>query len=222
MGAGTLSAHNSSPAGRRKRVQLAIKWLIDRAVAGILLVLLAPLLLVVVIAIKLDSRGPVFFRQERVGLGGTPFVVWKFRTMLPESDRREVGYFLAKDDPGITRVGRLLRRWSLDELPQFINVLIGDMSLVGPRPTLAYQVAQYNDFQRQRLLMRPGMTGHAQVVGRNALPWSKRIELDVEYVHSWSLLLDLALLFKTPLAVFSKEGIYGQEGSVDFERPTEK
>ncbi|RJQ52764.1 MAG: sugar transferase [Actinobacteria bacterium] len=207
------------PAGRRKKVQLTVKWLVDRTVAAAGLVALAPLFAVVAVAIKLDSPGPVFFRQERVGKDGRPFRVWKFRTMLPESARPEAGYFVDKEDPGITKTGRVLRRWSLDELPQLLNVLAGQMSLVGPRPTLAYQVQQYNDFQRQRLLMRPGLTGHAQVTGRNALPWTKRIELDVEYIRNWSLLLDLKLLFKTPLAVLSKEGIYAEGGVSDFKPP---
>lgn len=208
-------------AGRRKRVQLAAKWLIDRVCAAIALVLLVPVFVAIAVAIKLDSRGPAFFRQERVGLGGRPFVVWKFRTMLPDSARPEAGFHVSAADPGITRVGHFLRRWSLDELPQLINVLLGEMSLVGPRPTLAYQVQQYSEFQRQRLLMRPGLTGHAQVVGRNALPWSKRIELDVEYVRNWSLLLDLKLIFKTPLTLLSKEGLYGGEETVDFEPPSD-
>jgi len=196
MGAGTMNAQAQSSrtlAGRRKRLQLTAKWLIDRACAALTLVLLAPVFAGIAVAIKLDSPGPVFFRQERVGLDGKPFVVWKFRTMLPNSARPEAGFHVSAVDPGITRVGHFLRRWSLDELPQLINVLLGEMSLVGPRPTLAYQVQQYSEFQRQRLLMRPGLTGHAQVIGRNALPWSKRIELDVEYVRSWSLLLDLKL-----------------------------
>lgn len=214
-----MSAEGELPAGRRKRAQLAVKWLVDRIVSTIVLVVLAPVFLLIAIAIKLDSPGPVFFRQERIGINGRPFVVWKFRTMLPNSARPEAGYFLAPDDPGITRTGHFLRRWSLDELPQLINIFLADMSLVGPRPTLAYQVDQYNEFQRQRLLMRPGLAGHAQVAGRNALNWTKRIELDVEYVHNWSLLLDLKLLFKTPLAVFSKEGVYGEEGTVDFKPP---
>ncbi len=208
-------------AGRRKRVQLAAKWLTDRTVAAVALVVLAPFFAAIAIAIKLDSPGPVFFRQERIGLDGKPFVVWKFRTMLPNSARPEAGFHVSAADPGITRIGHFLRRWSIDELPQLINVFLGEMSLVGPRPTLAYQVQQYSDFQRQRLLMRPGLTGHAQVVGRNALPWSKRIELDVEYVRNWSLLLDLKLIFKTPLTLLSKEGLYGEEETVDFEPPSE-
>lgn len=208
-------------AGRRKHVQLGIKWLVDRVVAAAVLVVLAPVLALIAVAVKLDSSGPVFFRQERIGLDGRPFMVWKYRTMLPNAARPEAGYHVDAADPGITRLGYFLRRWSLDELPQFINVLVGEMSLVGPRPTLAYQVQQYSDFQRQRLLMRPGLTGHAQVVGRNALPWSKRIELDVEYVRTWSLLLDLKLIFKTPLAIVSEDGLYGDQSTVEFKPPDE-
>ena len=216
-----MSATSEPAAGQRKRAQLAIKWLIDRVASAVVLVILAPVFGLIAVAIKLDSRGPAFYRQERVGMDGRPFTVWKFRTMLPNTARPEAGFFVGKDDPGITRIGHFLRRWSLDELAQFINVFAGDMSLVGPRPTLKYQVDQYNDFQRQRLLMRPGLTGHAQVVGRNALPWSKRIELDVEYVRNWSLWLDVKLLFKTPMAVLSKEGVYGDESHVDFEPPAD-
>src|SRR5690606_9205639 len=146
---------------------------------------------VCVVAIRLTSKGPVFFRQERIGLGGRPFTVWKFRTMV-------VGDNPAIPDPDrITAVGRLLRRWSLDELPQLINVARGEMSIVGPRPTLAYQVERYDEEQRRRLAVPPGLTGLAQVEGRNELPWPERIRLDVQYVERASPALDLRILART-------------------------
>lgn len=154
-------------------------------------------------AIRLTSPGPVFFRQERVGLHGTPFTVWKFRTMVAGDNP------IFPDASRITRVGRILRRLSLDELPQLINVALGDMSIVGPRPTLGYQVERYDEHQRRRLDVRPGLTGLAQVSGRNALSWSDRIDLDVEYVERQSLLLDLRLIARTAATIISGEGIDG-------------
>ena len=156
------------------------------------------------LAIRLDSPGPIFFRQERVGLDGRPFRVWKFRTMLD----------LPADDPfpqedRITRVGRLLRRLSIDELPQLLNVVTGQMSVVGPRPTLSYQVARYSARQRERLSVRPGLTGLAQVRGRNALSWSDRIELDLDYVEHQSPWLDLRILVWTVGAVLKGSGVAG-------------
>lgn len=171
-----------------------------------LTVLAVPVLisgLVCAAAIRLTSPGPVFFRQERIGLHGVPFTVWKFRTMVDGDNP------IFPDASRITPVGRILRRLSLDELPQLINVALGDMSVVGPRPTLAYQVERYDDHQRRRLDVRPGLTGLAQVSGRNALSWSDRIDLDVEYVDGQSLLLDLRLIARTATTIVSGEGIEG-------------
>lgn len=156
------------------------------------------------LAVKLSSPGPVFFRQERVGLCGRPFRVWKFRTMVDLPDNP-----LFPQADRITATGRWLRRLSLDELPQLLNVVAGEMSLVGPRPTLAYQVARYDDRQRQRLSVRPGVTGLAQVRGRNAISWTDRIEHDLEYVERQSPLLDLKVLCWTVAAVASAKGVEG-------------
>ncbi len=159
------------------------------------------------IAIRLDSSGPALFRQERVGKDGAPFTVFKFRTMVNEPNP------IVPDASRITRVGNVLRRFSLDELPQLINVANGTMSIVGPRPTLQYQVDRYTDFQRRRLEVRPGLTGLAQVNGRNALSWDRRIELDVEYVERQSLLLDLQIIARTIKTVLSGEGIDGHDAT---------
>ena len=155
------------------------------------------------VAVKLTSPGPVFFRQERVGMGGEPFTVWKFRTMTDGDNP------IFPDATRITKVGNVLRRFSLDELPQLINVAIGDMSIVGPRPTLAYQVERYTERQRLRLAVRPGLTGLAQVSGRNALSWPDRIEFDVQYVETQSPLVDLRLMVRTVTTLLSGEGVEG-------------
>jgi lipopolysaccharide/colanic/teichoic acid biosynthesis glycosyltransferase len=154
-------------------------------------------------AIKLTSEGPVFFRQERVGMDGRTFEVWKFRTMVTGDNP------IFPDATRITTAGRLLRRLSLDELPQLINVWLGDMSIVGPRPTLPYQVERYDEHQRRRLAVRPGLTGLAQVSGRNSLSWAERIELDVEYVQRQSLRFDLELIARTAGTILSGHGIDG-------------
>lgn len=151
---------------------------------------------------KLTSRGPVLFRQTRVGEGGRDFELLKLRTMTVGAEHEGAGYAIAEGDPRITRAGRLLRRLSLDELPQLWNVVRGDMSVIGPRPTLRYQVEQYTARQRIRLAVKPGITGWAQVHGRAALPWDERIELDVWYVEHRSLALDLRIAGLTPLALF--------------------
>lgn len=162
--------------------------------------------LVCAVAVALTSRGPVFFRQERIGMGGRPFRVWKFRTMVHDDNP------VFPDATRITRVGAWLRRFSLDELPQLVNVATGDMSIVGPRPTLAYQVERYDDRQRRRLAVRPGLTGLAQVSGRNSLPWAQRIELDVTYVETQSPLLDLRLIARTAATIVSGHGVEGHPG----------
>lgn len=154
-------------------------------------------------AVALSSRGPVFFRQERVGMGGRQFRVWKFRTMVDDDNP------VFPDATRITRVGTWLRRLSLDELPQLLNVATGEMSIVGPRPTLAYQVERYDDRQRRRLAVRPGLTGLAQVSGRNSLPWAQRIEYDVAYVETQSPLLDLRLIARTAATILTGHGVEG-------------
>jgi lipopolysaccharide/colanic/teichoic acid biosynthesis glycosyltransferase len=172
-------------------------------VGGIGLTIASPLLAAAAIAIKLDDGGPVFYRQRRVGLNGKEFELVKLRTMQVGAETKGAGFAVNEGDPRITRAGRLLRRLSLDELPQLWNVVRGDMSIVGPRPTLAYQVERYTPRQRRRLEVRPGITGWAQIHGRARLPWEQRIELDVWYVEHRSPWLDLRILARTPAALFA-------------------
>ena len=174
----------------------------DVAVAGVGLVLTAPLLGLAALAVKLEDRGPVLYRQTRVGKDGADFELLKLRTMVVGAERIGSGYAIDEGDSRITRAGRILRRTSIDELPQLWNVLRGDMSVIGPRPTLRYQVEQYDEPQRRRLEVKPGLTGWAQIHGRAALPWAERIALDVWYVEHRSPLVDLRILLRTPLALF--------------------
>ena len=174
-----------------------LKRLLDVAGATAGLLLTAPALGVAALAIRREDGGPALFRQERVGRDGRPFTLLKLRTMIVDAHTVGAGYAVDRGDSRITRTGEVLRRTSLDELPQLVNVLRGDMSLVGPRPTLQYQVDTYTPRQRRRLEVRPGLTGWAQLHGRARLPWSERIELDVWYVEHRSLLLDLQILVRT-------------------------
>jgi lipopolysaccharide/colanic/teichoic acid biosynthesis glycosyltransferase len=176
---------------------------LDVAGAGLGLALASPVLAAAALAIKLDDGGPVLYRQRRVGYEGRDFDLLKLRTMVVGAETQGAGWAVDRGDPRITRVGRVLRRLSLDELPQLWNVVRGDMSLIGPRPTLRYQVDQYTPRQRQRLSVRPGLTGWAQVNGRTKLPWDERIELDLWYVENRSPWLDLKILARTPLALFT-------------------
>lgn len=201
-----------------KELTRHIKRALDFCAALVGLILLWPLFLLIALAIKLDSPGPVFFHQERIGQYGHPFRIHKFRTMVAGGERMGAGYILERNDPRITRVGALLRRLTLDELPQLVNVLKGEMSLVGPRPTLAYQVARYNDFQRQRLLVKPGMTGWAWIHGRRELPWPQRIELDVWYVNNWSLWLDLKILWRSIPFLIRGTGVEPSRGPDEISR----
>ena len=174
----------------------------DVAVAGLGLALAGPVLAAAALAIKLDDGGPVLFRQTRVGKDGKDFDLVKLRSMTVGAEHVGAGFAVDQGDARITRVGRVLRRLSVDELPQLWNVLRGDMSVIGPRPTLRYQVDRYTDRQRRRLEVRPGLTGLAQVNGRATLAWDDRIELDVWYVDNRSPLVDLKILLRTPLALF--------------------
>lgn len=180
------------------------KRAVDLVLLAVLAVPAGAVGLACAMAVKLTSKGPVFFRQERVGLGGRPFRIYKFRTMVDAPDNP-----LFPDADRITRVGRVLRRLSLDELPQLLNVARGEMSIVGPRPTLAYQVARYDDRQRRRLTVRPGVTGLAQVRGRNTLPWAERIELDLAYVETQSPWTDARIVCATAAAVLRGGGVDG-------------
>jgi exopolysaccharide biosynthesis polyprenyl glycosylphosphotransferase len=195
-----------------------VKSAFDVAGAALLLMLLAPVFLAIGLVIRLDTGGPVFFRQVRVGRGGESFRMYKFRTMHLDAERRfeamraqneHAGVlFKIRDDPRVTRSGRLLRRYSLDELPQLINVLLGEMSLVGPRPPLPSEVEQYPQDMRRRLVVKPGMTGLWQVSGRSDLSWEDSIRLDLRYVENWSLTVDLVILMRTALVVMRGAGAY--------------
>ena len=199
-------------------MQQLTKRLLDLGISIIGLIILAIPFTVIAIAIKLDSKGPVFFRQNRIGLNGKIFKPWKFRTMFIGAINKGLGYNVASHDPRITKVGWILRGWGLDELPQLINVFFGEMSIVGPRPTLKYQVEQYNNFQRQRLSAKPGITGWALIHGRNLLTWEERIEYDVWYSKHWSIWLDFWIMLKTLWVVLiTHEGVYGAGGvNYDF------
>jgi lipopolysaccharide/colanic/teichoic acid biosynthesis glycosyltransferase len=186
----------------------AVKRLLDRVGALILIVLSSPVLAAACVAIRLESRGSPIYRQRRVGRHGVPFELYKLRTMVAGAESKGAGLAVDEDDPRITRVGRFLRRFSLDELPNLLNVLRGEMSLVGPRPTVQVQVDQYTERQRLRLTVEPGITGWAQVKGRAALPWHERIELDLWYVEHWSLRLDLRILLATVRLLLTGKGLY--------------
>jgi lipopolysaccharide/colanic/teichoic acid biosynthesis glycosyltransferase len=179
----------------------------DLAVSAVTLVILSPLLLVAAIAIKAGSSGPVVYRQRRVGLNGREFEMLKLRTMIEGSDPVGYGTAVTRDDPRVTGFGRFLRRTSLDEVPNLINVLRGEMAIVGPRPTIPAQVDDYTARQRRRHEVRPGITGWAQVKGRAGIPWEERIELDIEYVERRSAALDLRILGRTAWLLLSGHGL---------------
>ena len=186
---------------------------LDMAIAAIALVVTAPLLAVAAIAIRLESAGSPIYRQRRVGKGGEPFDLLKLRTMVSGAEHIGAGLAVNEGDPRITRVGALLRRFSLDELPNLINVLRGDMAIVGPRPTIQAQVDHYTERQLRRLEVKPGITGWAQVNGRASLPWHERIELDLWYVEHRSFLLDLRIIVKTVEMLVMGTGLYkGEKG----------
>jgi len=180
---------------------------VDILIASLALLLLSPVLLIAAIAIKLGSRGPVLYRQRRVGLGGEEFELLKLRTMVEGSDPVGIGTVVGRDDPRVTAAGRLLRRTSLDEIPNLVNVLRGEMAIVGPRPTIPAQVAGYTPRQHRRHEVLPGITGWAQVQGRAGIPWEERIELDVEYVERRSAALDARILLKTVGLLLTGKGL---------------
>jgi lipopolysaccharide/colanic/teichoic acid biosynthesis glycosyltransferase len=197
-----------------RELQLFAKRIMDVGLAMVSSIVVAPLLLVSAVAIKLGSRGPVFFRLRVAGLGGEGFDQWKLRTML--NGAREDGdrFETSSSDPRITRVGHFLRRWSIDELPQLWNILRGEMSIVGPRPAFFEIASNYSAEQARRLAMRPGLTGLAQVQGRNLLTWAERVELDIFYVEHYSLWLDCEIMARTIPVLFRSEGVYGKDGRV--------
>jgi lipopolysaccharide/colanic/teichoic acid biosynthesis glycosyltransferase len=184
---------------------------LDVVLAALLLLVAGPLLALAALAIRLESRGPVFYRHLRVGRDGEPFELWKLRTMIPGAESTGAGLYVLDGDPRITRVGRMLRRFSLDELPNLVNVLRGDMAIVGPRPTVQEQVDRYTDRQRRRLEVKPGITGWAQINGRTSLPWPDRIELDVWYVEHRSMRLDLRILARTARMLATGHGLYSED-----------
>jgi lipopolysaccharide/colanic/teichoic acid biosynthesis glycosyltransferase len=186
-----------------------VKRLLDLLVAIPALIVASPVLAIAAIAIRLDSPGPVLYMARRVGRDGEQFDLYKLRTMHTGNDPVGVGTPVLAGDPRVTRVGGLLRRFSLDELPNLINVIRGEMSVVGPRPTLAAQVDAYTPHQRRRLDVKPGLTGWAQVNGRAGIPWDERIELDVWYVDHRSLALDLRILARTARMLLTGHGLYG-------------
>jgi lipopolysaccharide/colanic/teichoic acid biosynthesis glycosyltransferase len=218
---------DSLPVRSGARVLPGVAWFalsrqkraLDLLVACVGLILGAPLFLLVGLAVRMDSPGAVLFRQERIGLGGQTFTCLKFRTMTqgaddtphrtyigrmisaPERSSPVNGMYKLADDPRVTRVGRIIRRMSLDELPQLVNVLRGEMSIVGPRPALDYEVALYQDWQLDRLRMKPGLTGLWQVSGRNLLTYEEMCRLDIAYADGWSLARDIAIILRTPMAM---------------------
>ncbi len=188
-----------------------IRRALDITVSVLALVLSAPVFALATLAIRLESRGPAIYRQRRAGKDGRPFDVFKLRTMVDGAEHIGAGLAVNVNDSRITRVGAFLRRTSLDELPNLLNVLRGEMSLIGPRPTLPAQVERYTERQRGRLTVKPGITGWAQVNGRASLPWAERIELDLHYIEHRSLALDLKILWRTCTMVLGGSGLYKGE-----------
>ena len=193
-----------------------LKRIIGVVVSGIGLIVLLPIFGIIGIFIKLDSKGPVFFVQERAGKDGKIFKAYKLRTMVQRADRLIGNNPIVEKNPYITRIGKVLRRIGIDELPQLINVFKGDMSLVGPRPTILYQVKEYNDFQRKRLSVKPGITGWALINGRNKLSWPEKIKLDIWYIEHWSFWLDIKILLKTISVIIAGEGLYVEPKDVNI------
>jgi exopolysaccharide biosynthesis polyprenyl glycosylphosphotransferase len=195
-----------------------LKDLFDRSVAGLALLMLSPLMLAVAVAIRLSDKGPALFTQTRVGKDGQPFKIYKFRTMVVDAEARlaelrkqnehDGVLFKMRRDPRITAIGVHLRKWSIDELPQLFNVLLGEMSLVGPRPALPDEAARYASHVRRRLVVKPGLTGLWQVSGRSDLSWDESVRLDLRYVENWSLALDLQILWKTISVLLRGSGAY--------------
>jgi undecaprenyl phosphate N,N'-diacetylbacillosamine 1-phosphate transferase len=197
-----------------RKLQLALKRVFDLVLSLLGLVVLAPVLALIALCISLDSPGDVFFKLRVAGRDGKPFDQWKFRTMIQNARDTAHRFETSATDPRITHVGRFLRRWSLDELPQLWNVVRGDMSLVGPRPAFLEVAQRYSPEQARRLQMRPGLTGLAQLQGRNLLPWEQRIVLDIAYIDRYSLWLDTKTLWRTIPLLLRGTGVYGEGGVV--------
>jgi exopolysaccharide biosynthesis polyprenyl glycosylphosphotransferase len=214
--AGLSLLHLERPAARGGK--MLMKAIFDRSLGGALMLVASPVLVAAAVAVKLSSRGPVLFRQTRIGVDGRRFTMLKFRSMVVDAEQRRADLahlsegnemlFKLRDDPRVTRVGSVLRRFSLDELPQLINVVRGDMSLVGPRPPLPEEVAMYSADATRRLRVRPGLTGLWQVSGRSDLSWEESLRLDLRYVDNWSIALDVSILWRTWRAVLHGSGAY--------------
>lgn len=198
-----------------KKKSYVLKRIFDIFMSGIALIMLLPIFAIIGIFIKLDSKGTVFFIQKRVGKEGKIFRTYKLRTMVSEAEKMTGNNLIEEKNPYITRIGKFLRRTGIDELPQLINVLKGDMSLVGPRPTILCQVKEYDNFQKKRLLVKPGITGWALINGRNNLNWPERIKLDIWYIEHWSFRLDIKILFKTIFVIMIGEGLYVESKDVN-------
>ena len=194
-------------------IQKIIKRITDFSFSLLGFILLIPLFLIISLLTKTDSKGPVFFRQNRLGKNGNAFLIWKFRTMVEEADKIEFDHSASNNDPRITRVGKFLREWTLDEWPQLINVIKGEMSLVGPRPLPIYQGQELSEIQKKRLRVLPGMISLVDIKGRNLVPWEERFKIDSWYINNWSLWLDLKILFLAPFVIFSRKGVYGEGGT---------
>jgi len=200
------------------KVQRFIKRQIDFWGSLCGLILLTPLFLIVAILIKINSQGPVFFRQTRVGKNGKNFKIWKFRTMIKEAEKIGLGYERTEKDLRTTTIGRFLRRFGIDEFPQFINVIGNEMSLVGPRPALPHQIKKYSELEKKRFQVKPGIASPAHPKGWNTLSWKERIKIDIWYLNNWSLWLDFKILFKTTFIILRGKGQYDKDGLIkDYE-----
>lgn len=194
------------------RIHLAFKRLLDVMASGILCLVLLPVLAIIALAVRLSSPGPILFRQERLGRLGTKFQIYKFRSMIDGAVHQGVGLATFDGDPRVTPIGKFLREYHLDELPQLFNVVLGNMSLVGPRPVVFSALPTYSEWERRRLLMPPGITGWQQINGGALNDVDERIKLDVWYVENWNWWLDLVILLRTIPVVLRKEGVYGADG----------
>ena len=203
---------------RNQKIQYLIKGIIDKVFAFLLIIILSPLFIIVSLSIKLDSKGPIIFKQQRLGRNGKPFTIYKFRTMVDNAEKMGSGIFTSKNDERITRIGKILRKTSIDELPQLINILKGEMSFIGPRPPLVHHPYKYEDYdetQRLRFSVLPGITGYAQAYARNSVKWPERIKMDVYYYKNFSLWFDLKIFIKTILTVIMSKGTYSDRNKTE-------